>query len=163
MTPTWKAVIGVILIFILGWFGGALTTLVIARHKAAVLVAQQDPEAIAIMLERRTTHDLGLTPEQRTQLHSIFVENLKQRLELQKTIQPQVKAVNRQTIQQINAILNAQQQQRFHENLVLFKQRFGRNPFNIGPENGSAQQPPPPQNYGAIPYVPATNAPASGQ
>ncbi len=31
MNATWKAALGVILIFILGWFGGALTTLIVAR------------------------------------------------------------------------------------------------------------------------------------
>jgi hypothetical protein len=161
MNSTWKAAIGVILIFVLGWFGGALTTLLIARHKALVLV-QRDPEAIAIVLERQTTRDLGLNADQKTHLHALFVENLQQRMELQKQVQPQVKAVNRQTMQEIDTVLTPDQQQRFHENLVLFKERFGRNPFNVGGE-GKPVQPANPDNAGPGANVPATNAPAEAK
>lgn len=153
MNPTWKAAAGVILIFILGWFGGALTTLVIARHKALALI-QRNPEALAIVLERQTTRNLGLNDDQKTHLHALFVENLQQRMDLQKQVQPQVRVVNRQTLQEIDALLTPEQQQRFHDNLVLFKERFGRNPFNVGADNKPAQTATP-ENAGA-----GTNAPA---
>ena len=146
MAKTWKAVVGVILIFILGWFGGALTTIVIARHRALVQL-QRGPEALAIVLERQTTRNLGLNDDQKNQLHTLFVENLRQRMELQKQVQPQVKAVNRQTMQEIDALLTPDQQQRFHDNLVLFKDRFGRNPFNVGGIDSPV--PSPPQAVGA--------------
>jgi len=149
MNPTWKAALGVILIFILGWFGGALTTIVVAQHKALVLL-QRGPEATATLLERQTTRNLSLDDNQRKRLHALFVENLRQRMELQKQIQPQVKALNGQTMQEINALLTPDQQQRFHDNLVRFKQRFGRNPFNPNAENPS------PPN--AQPASPATNS-----
>jgi hypothetical protein len=137
MNSTWKAALGIILIFILGWLGGTLTTIVVARHKALV-VLQHGPEALAIVLERQTTHNLGLNDDQKTHLHTLFVENLRQRMELQKQVQPQVKAVNRQTMQEIDALLTPDQQQRFHDNLVLFKDRFGRNPFNVGSDDKPA-------------------------
>jgi hypothetical protein len=161
MNSTWNAALGIILVFILGWFGGALTTLVIARHKALAMI-QRNPEALAIVLERQTTHNLGLSEDQKTQLHSLFVENLKQRMELQKQVQPQVRAVNRQTLQEINALLTPDQQQRFDDNLVLFKERFGRNPFNTGP----GVNPTPtagPETAGSATNVPPTNAPAAAQ
>jgi hypothetical protein len=138
MNPTWKAAIGVILIFILGWFGGALTTLLIARHKA--LVVQRNPEVLAVVIERQTIRNLGLNDDQKSHVHALILDNLRQRTELQKQIQPQVRATNRQTLQEIDALLTADQQQRFHDNLVLFKERFGRNPFNVGAEDKAAQQ-----------------------
>jgi hypothetical protein len=137
MNTTWKAVIGIVLVFILGWFGGALTTIIIARHKA-LAIAQHNPEAITIMLERQTTHNLGLNDDQKKQLHALMMDNVKQRLELQKQIQPQVRSINQQTLQQIDAVLTPDQQERFRENLVLFKDRFGRNPFNVGHEGPGA-------------------------
>jgi hypothetical protein len=137
MNSTWKAVIGIVLVFILGWFGGALTTIIIARHKA-LAIAQHGPEAIAIMLERQTTRNLGLNDDQKKQLHALMMDNVKQRLELQKQIQPQVRSINQQTLQQIDALLTPDQQEHFRENLVLFKDRFGRNPFNVGPEGSGA-------------------------
>jgi len=161
MSPTWKAALGVILVFILGWFGGALTTLIVARHGLLAL-AQHDPEPLAKMLERQTTRNLGLSDGQQKQLHALIVENLRQRMDLQKQVQPQIKALNRQTMQQIDALLTPDQQQRFHDNLVRFKQRFGRNPFNVAADDkpsrpgrsgevgaggdGSATNPPPDSN-----------------
>jgi hypothetical protein len=155
MTPTWKAVIGVILIFILGWFGGALTTLAIAKH-AAVALTQRNPEALATTLERLTTRDLGLSADQKEQLHALFLQNLRERIDLQKQIQPQVKALNRQTMQQIDALLTADQQQRFRDNLMVFKSRFGRNPFSVGPEDKVSASAPPSPALGS-----STNAPAT--
>jgi hypothetical protein len=156
MSTTWKAALGVILVFILGWVGGVVTTLVIAKHKALLL--QRNPEAIAIVLERQTTRGLGLNDDQKTRLHALFVENVQQRMELQKQVQPQVRAVNRQTLQAIDAILTPDEQQRFHDNLVLFKDRFGRNPFNTGSEDHS---PPATEasTIGTNSTAPATNTP----
>ena len=156
MSTTWKAAIGVILIFVLGWFGGVVTTMIIAHHKALAL-AQHGPEAIAIMLERQTTHNLGLNADQKKQLHDLIMDNVRQRTELQKQVQPQVRAVNHQTLQEINALLTPDQQQRFHDNLVLFKDRFGHNPFNVGPDEKPAP-PANPANTGTNATWPATNA-----
>jgi hypothetical protein len=150
MNPTWKAAIGVILIFILGWFGGALTTLVIAHHRMVVLV-KGDPEALARLLERQTTRGLHLDDSQKKQLHVLFVENLRERMQLQKQIQPQVKIVNGQTLQEIDALLTPDQQQKFQDNLLLFKARYGRNPLNTGADATAAAA-------GNAPASPATNA-----
>jgi len=166
MNPTWKAALGVILVFILGWFGGALTTIVIARHKAMMML-QHTPEAIAIVLERQTTRNLGLNDDQKKQLHSLIVDNVRQRMELQKQVQPQVKAVNRQTLQEIDALLTPDQQQLFHDNLILFKDRFGRNPFNTGagvsPTPMAGSEPMSPATNMPATNAPATNTPATAQ
>jgi 5-methylcytosine-specific restriction endonuclease McrA len=137
MSPTWKAALGVIVIFILGWFGGALTTLIIAHNKLLVL-ARGDTQAMTTMLVRQTTHGLKIDENQRAQLRALIQENVKQRKQLQQQIQPQVWTLNRQTMLAINNVLPADQQQKFQENLQLFKTRFGRNPLNTGPDDSAA-------------------------
>ncbi len=137
MNPTWKAVAGVTVIFILGCVMGTLGTLVAVKHRAIAL--QRNPEALAIVLERQTAHNLGLDADKKQQLHAVFVQYIRQRLELQKQIQPQVHTVNAQALQQIDGLLTPDQQEKFRENLVLFKARFGRNPFNVGTDDKSAQ------------------------
>jgi hypothetical protein len=133
MNATWKAVVGVILVFILGWFGGALTTLVIAHHRMQVVI-QHEPQALARFLEMQATRGLNLDDAKKQQMHEIIVTNIRQRIEMQKQIQPQIHAINAQTLQQIDALLTSDQQERFQENLMTFKQRFGRNPLNVGDE-----------------------------
>ena len=137
MNATWKAVIGVVLVFILGWFGGALTTLVIA-HQRMLAVVDQKPGPLAVMLERQTTRGLGLDEDKKQQIHTLLVDYLKQRFALQQQIQPQVQALNGQTLKQIDAVLTPAQQQQFRDNLVLIKKRFGRNPFNVSSDDKPA-------------------------
>ena len=136
MNPTWKAALGVIFIFILGWFGGALTTLIIAHHKIIAL-APGNPQALTTLLERQTTRGLKLDDGQRAKLHDLLLENVRERKELQKQIQPQVWTYNRQTMDAINAVLTPEQRQKFEDNLLLFKVHFGRNPLNTGPEESA--------------------------
>ncbi len=62
-------------------------------------------------------------------------------MQLQKQIQPQVWALNRQTLQSIDAMLTPEQQRKFGDNLILFKSRYGRNPINAGPEDGASAVP----------------------
>ena len=151
MSPTWKAALGVIVIFILGWFGGALTTLIIARQKLLTL-ARGDTQTMTSVLVRQTTYGLRLGDNQRVQLRALILENVKQRKELQKQIQPQVWTCNRQTMDAINAVLTPEQRQKFQDNLLLFKAHFGRNPLNTGPEESAS---PTQETVGS-----ATNAPA---
>jgi len=148
MNPAWKAAIGVILVFILGWFGGAMGTLLIIHHRM-VSLAPRSTEQMAFLLERQTTRNLGLNASQKKQIHALFVENLRERLQVQKEIQPQIHAVNGQTLQQIDALLTPAQQQKLQDNLDLFKERFGRNPLSTGPVAASP---------GGAPAPPATNA-----
>jgi len=136
MNPTWKAALGVIVIFILGWFGGALSTLIIAHHKLLAL-ARGDTQSMTTMLVRQTTHGLKLDDNQRKQLRALIVENIRQRRQLQQQIQPQVWNINRKTLLAINNVLPADQQQKFQANLALFKTRFGRDPLNTGPDDGA--------------------------
>ena len=151
MSPTLKAAIGVILIFILGWFGGALSVWIFAHHKLMVL-ATGNTQALTLLLERQTTRGLKLDDDQKAKVHDLLLENVRERKELQKQIQPQVWTDNRQTMDAINAVLTPEQRQKFQDNLLLFKAHFGRNPLNTGPEESAS---PTQETVGA-----ATNAPA---
>jgi hypothetical protein len=137
MKTTWKAVLGVILIFVLGCVFGAIGTSLIVRHRVLQIV-RGGPEAMAELLERRTTRNLDLNTDQKAQIHALVLKNLQDRKQLQMQIQPQVQSENRETLKAIDAVLKPEQVQRFHDNLLEFKMRLGRNPLNPGPEGQSA-------------------------
>jgi hypothetical protein len=126
MNKTWKAFLGIILIFVFGWLAGALCTSLMVGHRALALL-QRGPDGVEEVLERRMTHNLGLDATQKQQVHEFLMENLKQRKELQKTIQPQIQALNRQTRQQVMTVLNPDQKQRFQENIDRLRKRLGAN------------------------------------
>ena len=132
MTSPWKAVCGVVLVFLLGclsgWIGASLV-----HYRQTTQFLQGGPEAVAKLLETRMTRNLNLDENQRQKVHQLFMDNLVQRRQLQMQIQPQVQLVNRETFEEINVLLRPDQQKIFRENITLFRQRTGKSPFNPNP------------------------------
>lgn len=125
MTSHWKAVLGVILIFVLGFTAGAVCASIYAHRKLTAFL--QHPGAVAeAALEKRLTRHLDLDENQKQQIHAYFMENLQQRKDLNKQIQPQTRMVNQQTFQAIIATLHPDQQERFRQNIEEFRNRFGK-------------------------------------
>jgi hypothetical protein len=137
MNKTWKAVLGVVLIFILGWLAGTLSASLFIRSKILEVV-HRSPEETADMLDRRMTRNLDLDQDQRARIHEAFLANVRGRRQLQTQIQPQIRILNRQTLDAIDSVLKPDQRLQFQENLALFKNRFGKNPLNQNVDETSA-------------------------
>ena len=152
MSKTWKAIIGVILIYIFGCVSGAVCTSIFA-HRALIAFLQHPAVAASKALENRLTGNLHLDPNQRLQVDGFFLDNLQQRRELQKQIHPQIQALNTQTVQQILTILRPDQKDLFHHNIDTFRQNLGATAFDSNVENLFSAQ--------AQPTWPATNSGAS--
>ncbi len=124
MNKTWKAVLGVILIYIFGCFSGMVSTSIFFHHRMLIFL-QHPAVALSAALEKRLTGNLGLDADQKEKVHACFEENLQQRKELQKQIQPQVQALNHQTIQEVTAILHPDQTELFQQNIEKVRKHFG--------------------------------------
>ena len=129
MTPHWKAVIGVVLIFIFGFLSGIVCTSIVAQRKIAAFY-QHPAVSLSEIMEKRLTKNLDLDANQKQQVHQYFVENLDHRKQIQQGIQPQVQMLNLETFRQINVILRPDQRDRFHQNILGMRKRFPRNPLN---------------------------------
>jgi hypothetical protein len=138
MNKTLKVVAGVLLVFIFGWLSGVLSASVFLHHRVAD-VLQRGPEAVAAVVEKRLTHNLDLDTDQRKSVHDALVENVTQRWALQKQLRPQVQTLNRATMQEIGAILQPGQLEKFRANLKLLRERSGRNAFASDSEDPAAQ------------------------
>jgi hypothetical protein len=151
MTSHWKAVLGVILIYIFGCASGVVSTSIFFHQR--MLNFLQHPGVVeAAMVEKRLTGNLGLDANQKQQVHDYFLANLQERRELQKQIQPQVLESYRQTVKQITAILHPDQAELFHQNIEKFRKRWGTaalNPSAGNPSAPNAQPTPPTTNSGA--------------
>ncbi|MCE0482882.1 MAG: hypothetical protein LV479_01435 [Methylacidiphilales bacterium] len=124
MTTTWKAVLGIVLIFIFGFVCGITSTSIYA-HRKMVEFLQHPALTVSNTLERRLTHNLNLDSDQKQRIHELFLANLDQRKQLQEQIQPQVRVLNRQTFMEINSVLRPDQREQFHQNLAQIRRRFG--------------------------------------
>ena len=137
MNSTWKAILGVIAVFIFGWLAGVLSASVFIGHRAMALY-RGGPAAVEQLLEKRLTRGVGLDATQRQQIHGYVMENVNQRLQLQKQLQPQIRALNQQTLKEIDAVLRPEQAEKFHANLDYFRMHAGRSFFNPGGEDSPA-------------------------
>jgi len=145
MTSSWKAVLGVILIFILGFISGIVCSSIFVGHKLAALLRQPSLVAEAA-LEKRLTRNLNLDENQKTQIHGYFLENLQSRREFNKQIQPEVRAANIETFQKIRTVLRPDQQELFRKNLEEMHNRFSKGAPDAGVDNlPSATAAPPSQ------------------
>ena len=153
MSSQWKAVLGVILIFVLGFAAGAVSSSIFAQRKLADFL-QRPGVALMTAMEKRLTKNLDLDANQRRQIHRYFMENLRQHKQLQAQIQPQVQELNHATVLQIRAALRPDQLARFTQNLNDLHNRFSEYISNQDVGN-----PPPPE---AQPNIVSTNSgPAS--
>ena len=139
MKSNWKAIVGVLLIYIFGCFSGAISISIFFHHKMAAFL-QHPGVVLSAALEKRLTGNLGLDATQKEHVHDYFLENLQHRKELQHQIQPQVQTLNSQTVKQIAAILRPEQVDLFHQNIERFRQHLGANSFNPTTEELSAPQ-----------------------
>jgi hypothetical protein len=120
------------LVFIFGCISGWIGASVV-DYRQTTQFLQGGQEAVAKLLEMRMTRNLNLDENQKRQIHQYFMDNLAQRKQLQMQIQPEIQLVNRETFQEINAILRPDQQKIFRQNVTLFRQRTGKSPFNPNP------------------------------
>ena len=138
MNSHWKAVVGVILIYLFGCLSGVFLTGIVVHHKMQEFL-KHPAVAVSAALEKRLTGNLDLDANQKQQVHQYFVENLEKRKEIQQQNQPQVQMLNRQTFMEINGVLRPDQTERFHQNIAEFRKHFGAAGLNPDTEN----QPPP--------------------
>jgi hypothetical protein len=137
MMRHWKAILGVILIFVLGFTSGVVGSSIVYHRKLATFL--KHPGAVAeAALEKRLTRNLKLDENQKKQVHDYFMENLQSRHELSKQIQPQVRATNLETYQQITGILRPDQQEIFRQNIEDLRARSSK----IAADTGGDALPP---------------------
>jgi len=151
MNSQWKAVLGILLVFVFGCASGWLLRSVVAYRQTTQLL-QRGPEGMVDVLERRLTRRLALDANQKQQVHAYLMQNVLQRRQLQMQIQPQVLQLNRQTLMQIGSVLRPDQQEKLKDELVLFRKRFGRGPFSPGVNDDAAPLVNPAPAPGAPPH-----------
>ncbi len=149
MIKNWKAILGVILIFVLGFLAGIVGSSIVF-HKKMEDFLRHPGVAVVAAVERRLTRNLNLDASQRQQIHGYFMDNLQAHLQLQKQIAPQVKALNHQTLQQISAVLRPDQLALFNQNVAEGRRRLTN---GIMPANDDSSSSP-----GILPAISATNS-----
>ncbi len=119
---TWKAVLGVLGIFILGTVFGLAISFWIAPRAAAS--AQPAQEILLQRLNQRLASRLALSPEQKQAIAAITDNARNQLLEIRKETRPRVRQVMQDARDKIRAQLNPEQQVQFDQLLRRNRPRF---------------------------------------
>ena len=108
----WKAILGVLLVFLLGAIAGAAVVHRVG-HQGAEGVLSGRGGATADLVVRRLSRSLDLDPAQRDQVRAIVTETRRDIVEIRKPVQPQVEAAFERSRIRVRAILRPEQQEKF--------------------------------------------------
>jgi hypothetical protein len=124
---TWKAVVGIIAVFVLGMLAGGLLCRGVMRHRI------QHPGEVVV---RRLNWRLHLDATQREQLRGIVADARKQIDDVRRQVRPQIETILSQSEDQVRAILRPDQVEIFNK---IVAERKARREASLPP-------PPPPKN-----------------
>ncbi len=122
----WKAVCGILLVFVLGVLAGALLAPRIFPHRPGLFYRGGGQHAAEEAIVRRWSRELNLDEGQRTQLRAIVRETREEIAPLRRSIRPGIEAILERAHAKVRAILRPDQQRTFDDLLARRKGRVER-------------------------------------
>jgi Spy/CpxP family protein refolding chaperone len=119
----WKAIVGVIAVFLLGGLAGSFTTIAIVRHR---LVRGHGSQMMADLIVRRLSWELRLDRAQRAQLRVIVHEGQQEMKPVRRQIQPQIEDILTRSEAKLRAVLRPDQQEKFDKLIAERKARWAQ-------------------------------------
>ncbi len=105
----WKAVVGALLLFLLGMAAGVLGTVGMVRHRWM----QRGPRVMADFVVRRLSWELRLDRAQRSQLHAIVNNGWQEMKAVHEQVRPQVEGILSNSEAKVRLILRPDQLEKF--------------------------------------------------
>ncbi len=127
----WRTVTNILIIFVFGCVSGAFSMMLIDQHRVGDALLRGET-SIGDLLERRLMRDILLEPGQRKSVHDLFEANAHQRQELEVRIRPQIQTLDQATTARIDALLQPDQREQFHNNLAQIEEHYGHKLFDPG-------------------------------
>jgi Spy/CpxP family protein refolding chaperone len=113
MRPRVKGALVLILAFLLGAVTGGVALSLYQMHAGWWWHSREDGARFQQFLLRRLTRELDLRPDQRARVEVILRESGAAFARLREDIRPRFREIRTQTREQIRAVLDAEQQQKF--------------------------------------------------
>ena len=133
----WKAILGVLGVFVLGALAGALVVHRVYQRRIHAFI--RGGPAATEMIVRRLNGQLDLPPDQRAQVETIVRESRQKLRETRQQIDPQVHAVFQDMDQRVRELLTSDQRVKFDKLVAERKAKWAQ--FHPPPA-----APPPPAN-----------------
>jgi hypothetical protein len=120
-----KAILGVVLVFIVGILMGISLTVKLVERRVNSLV-DGGPQVLTDVIMRRLDHRLDLTVAQRDKVYEVATRTRADLYTLRAGLQPQVDALMEASVQDIRAVLTKDQAVVFDKLLEKGRERWGR-------------------------------------
>jgi len=118
----WKAIVSVILVFLLGSLAGALVTHEIYQHRI-VSIIKGDPNAMRELIVQRLNHKLYLDTNQLYQLRAIVKETHDEMRNVRKQFRPQIEEILARSQNRVRAILRPDQLEKYEKIIAERKKK----------------------------------------
>lgn len=105
----WKAIVGALLVFLLGMAAGVFGTVGMVRHRWM----HRGPRVMADFVVRRLSWELRLDRAQRNQLRAIVNEGWEQMKVVHEQVRPQVEGILSNSEVKVRVILRPDQREKF--------------------------------------------------
>jgi Spy/CpxP family protein refolding chaperone len=115
----WKAIVGVVAVFVLGALAGSFTTVGVIRHR---FHHGQPGQAMADHIVRKLSRDLRLDTAQREQLRAIVNDGRKE----MQALRPRIEDILTRSEAKTRAILRPDQQQEFDKLVAERKAKWAQ-------------------------------------
>lgn len=118
----WKAIVGVVAVFLLGMVAGGIITHRIYQHRLRAFL--RGGPAVAEMITRRLNAELDLNRDQRAKVLEIVRDSQRQLRKERQKPQPEFRRVLQDTEQRIRAVLTPEQQAKYDKYLAERKAQW---------------------------------------
>jgi hypothetical protein len=118
----WKAVTGVILVFLLGVMAGGIADRMVCWHRVENIISG-GPAARRALIIKKLSCELNLNADQKAKLEEIAKDTHAQIKAVKTQIQPQVDAIIAASADRVRAMLNPEQLEKFNKFMARRKAR----------------------------------------
>jgi Spy/CpxP family protein refolding chaperone len=116
----WKAIAGILVVFLLGMAAGSFGTLGVIKHRWM----RHGPQTMADLIVRRLSWELRLDASQRDQLRAIVTDGQQEIRAVRKQFQPQVEEILSRSDAKVRTILRPDQQSKFERLVAERKEKW---------------------------------------
>lgn len=116
----WKAIISIIVVFLLGSLAGALITHEIYQHRIESFIMGEPKRELIV---RRLSHELNLDTAQSAQLRVIVKETYAEIRNVRKQIRPQIEDILESSQNRVRAILRPDQLEKYEKIIAERKKK----------------------------------------
>ncbi|MHB8174461.1 MAG: periplasmic heavy metal sensor [Nitrospirota bacterium] len=114
----WKAVLGIIFIFLLGAIAGGIISSAVYRHRQPWGKPHSREQVV-----RKLSHKLNLDANQRAQVEAIVNDAHNQMRDMRRAVQPKIDSILTDAQAKIRAVLRTDQKQEFNKLVARWKER----------------------------------------